>query len=90
MTTAELLYLAIALQVILLIGLFLMQRNFHNLVEILDKNSDNADSMIKLNESIHKNETAAVQEAWRLFEANMKLEQRLERYIDIYGPLTEK
>jgi hypothetical protein len=90
MTPTELLYLAIALQVITIAGLFAQQAQIRFLQNILHSAHENNGSLIETNESLIATNNTMIKNFDDCMDANIIMQERLERYIDIYGPLTEK
>lgn len=90
MTLLELLYLAIALQVITIAGLFAQQAQTRHLQGITDRCLKNNSDMLESNKNILGMVTRSNDQNEKLLEAHRHMERQLQLYIDIYGPLTEK
>lgn len=90
MTPTELLYLAIALQVITIAGLFAQQGHIHGLQAILNKPLKNNSDMLESNKNILGLLTRSSDQNEKLLEAHKHMERQLHLYIDIYGPLADK
>ena len=90
MTPTELLYLAIALQVITIAGLFAQQTQTRSLIRIMDSSHKNNSDMLDSNKRILAILTRSNDQNEKLLEAHKHMKRQLQLYIDIYGPLTEK
>lgn len=90
MTPAELLYLAIALQVITIAGLFAQQAQTRSLIKIMDSSHKNNSEMLDSNKNILALLSRSNDQNEKLVEAHKHMERQLQLYIDIYGPLAGK